>query len=114
MSAACAHPLAAGATPPLVFTRCMNVVSDSVAPPVGPSSVPTARSSTQGTAPGTTKAGSVELATAAAHTALVSCEDCHVTRGVFLSSGLGLRKCVITCWAASLNNVACGAKNVHP
>ena len=30
-----------------------------------------------------------------------------------LSSGLALRKWVMTCWSSSLNNVACGPKNVQ-
>src|SRR5262245_18270016 len=91
----------------------MKVVSDSVSPPVGPSWAPTTRSRTQGMAPGSTKEGSVEDALATAQTVLVSCECCQVTRGVPLSSGLGLRKWVMTCPSSSSNKVACGPKNVQ-
>src|SRR4029434_356442 len=50
---------------------------------------------------------------AMAQTALVSFECCQVARGMSLSAGLGLRKCVMICLVLSLNNVACGPNNVQ-
>ena len=64
-------------------------------------------------APGSTKSGSEEDAIATAQTALVSRECCHVARGMLPSSGLGLRKWVMTCLSWSLNKVACGPKSIQ-
>jgi hypothetical protein len=65
------------------------VVLVSLSPPVGPGSVPTTWSRSQGIAPGSTKLGSEE-AIAMAQTVLVSRECCQVARAMPLSSGLGL------------------------
>src|SRR5262245_31679884 len=91
----------------------MRVLSESLSPPVGPSWAPTTSNKSHGIAPGATKAGSEEDWIAAAQMALVSRECCHVARGVPFSSGLGLRKWVMTCLSSSLNKVACGPKSVH-
>src|SRR3982074_13396 len=91
----------------------MKVVSDSLSPPVGPTWAPTISSKSQGIAPGATKAGSEDAAIVLAQTVLVSCECCHVARGMPLSNGLGLRKWVMICLSCSLNKVACGPKNVQ-
>ena len=66
-------------------------------------------------APGATKAGSEEEWVDnpnRAQTALVSRESCHVARTVPPSSGLGLKKWVVSCLSRSLNSVACGVKSV--
>jgi Copper binding proteins, plastocyanin/azurin family len=52
-------------------------------------------SRSQGIAPGATKAGSDEKALSLAQMVLVSRESCQVARTVPLSSGLGLKKCVM-------------------
>ena len=67
-----------GADPPTVFTRWINVVRDSVLPPVGPTCFPTVCNLTQGMAPD--PFGSGTIAIAFAHTTLVSRESCHETR----------------------------------
>src|SRR5882724_1494961 len=109
-----------GTTPPEVFSRWTKVVCARISPPVGPSCDPTAWSNNQGIAPALTKFGSLEDPMGRAQTALVSSEFCHVARGVPLSDGLGLRKCVMICWGISApftlkvrNKVACGEKNVQ-
>src|SRR4030095_5464676 len=102
-----------GATPPEVFSRWMNVVFVSLFPPVGPGSAPTTWSRSQGIAPGSTNVGSEEEAIIMAQMVLVSRECCQVARAIALSSGLGLRKWVMICLSSSLNNVACGPKNVQ-
>src|SRR3977135_3789816 len=100
-----------GASPPTVFTRWMKVVSDRSSPPVGPSWAPTTFSNNQGIAFGS---GETETSVRP-QTLLVSSESCQVARGgVSFSNGLGLRKWVMICLSWSLNNVACGPKNVHP
>src|SRR6185295_1032574 len=98
-----------GARPPTVFTRWMNVVSNRVLPPVGPSALPTTSSRTQGIAVGETVATPV----ARAQTVLVSWESSQVTRTIPGSSGLRLEKCVMSCSPKSLNNVACGVNNTQ-
>src|SRR5262245_19793893 len=87
-----------GATPPEVFSRWRKVLCVRKAPPKGPRSTPTTWSSNQGIAPGATKFESAEDAIALAQTALVSTELCHLARGVPFSSGLALRKWVVTCY----------------
>ena len=72
----------------------MNVVPEKVSPPVGPTRVPTTCNLSQAIAPGVTDAE----ATSFAQTVLVFRESCHVTRtGVSTSSGLGLKKWVMSC-----------------
>ena len=83
-------------------------------PPDGPSCCPTTFNRSQGIAPGATKAGSAELATAAAQTRLVSAECCHVARAAPPSIGFGLRKCVATWVLVSSKSVACGPWNCQP
>src|SRR5574341_864120 len=111
-----------GARPPWVFSRWTKLVSESLSPPVGPSSRPTALSLSQATAPFLTNLGSVEapLGTVAAQTELVSLY-CHVARivppgattfgSVLGSSGLGLKLWVMTCPPSSPNRVASGVKS---
>src|SRR5262245_57395547 len=85
-------------------------------PPAGPSSAPTTSSSNHGIAPGSTNAGSIDVAIARAQTLLVSNECCHVGLAVGASSGFTLRKCVVTCCGTPKNvsnKVACGATNLH-
>src|SRR5262245_31302624 len=91
----------------------MNVVGVSFPVPFGPAWAPTLSSRSHGIAPGATKAASEDVAIALAQTALESTESCHVARAVPPSSGLGLRKCVMTWWSPSLNNVACGPTSVQ-
>src|SRR6185295_17173796 len=111
-SVATAQPVA-GASPPTVFNRWMKVVSDNRSPPVGPSWAPTSRtwSLTQAIAPGLTKGASEEDLIALAQTVLVSRESSHVARMTPGSKGLMLKKCVISCFPLSLNNVASGVNS---
>src|SRR5215510_4104628 len=89
----------------------MKVVLVSLAPPVGPVCAPTTCTRSQGIAPGVTNFGSVEDPITLPQTVLVSLECSQVARMTLPSKGLGLKKCVVTCSARSLNNVACGVNN---
>src|SRR5829696_5250914 len=109
-----------GATPPVVFNRWMNVVSYNVLPPVGPSDLPTASTRSQGIAPGATKFASRDDSRTRPQTVLVSRESCQATRmipgpngPVVGSSGLGPKKCVVSCSSRSPNNVASGVNSVQ-
>src|SRR5947209_3823499 len=105
MSAAVEHPVA-GADPPFVFSRWMNVVLVKLVPPVGPCAVPITCRRRQSIAPALGQLASVPAWTKfvfCAHTLLLSKELCHVAspkRGGFgpISFGFstGLRKCVMT------------------
>src|SRR4030095_5856366 len=83
--------------------------------------LPTTVSLSQGMAPCVTTTESVATKVLA-QTALASFEDCHVARmgwypvngSVLTSSGLGLKKCVMSCFASpptSLNSVASGVNS---
>src|SRR6516165_8860290 len=110
--------------PPTVFTRWMNVAAVNASPPVGPFSAPTTVSLSQATALGSTTTAS-SLTKVLAQTALVSRECSHVARigwksvnGLVLSnsSGLGLKKWVMSCLGSlgsSLNKVASGVNSVQ-
>src|SRR5205814_10196941 len=97
----------AGADPPLVLRRCINVVLVSNLPPVDPSSEPITWSRRQSIAPLFGQLASVPAVTDfcfCAHTRLLSKELCHVTspkRDGFgpISFGFttGLRKWVMIC-----------------
>src|SRR4029078_3381014 len=88
----------------------------SVSPPPGPSATPAFTSRTHGIAPAATSSGveveSIE-STALAQTMLESRECCHVARTVLFSSGLGLKKCVMTCLARCSNRGASGVKRTY-
>src|SRR6185369_11407129 len=121
----CEQPVA-GASPPYVFTRWMNVVRVSRSPPVGPSCTPTFSSNSHGTEFGRTNLGSnegCEGGNTRAHTVLVS-RACHAarivplatTRGSVLASrgsGFGPKKWVIVCLSALLNSVASGVNRTQ-
>jgi hypothetical protein len=71
-------------------------VGVSAAPPVGPGLVAVIWISSQATAFGSTKAGSLDDALAFPKIVLASAEFCQVTRVMLPSLGLGLKKCVIS------------------
>src|SRR5262249_30020625 len=100
-----------GASPPEVWTRWMKVVGVSVSPPFGPSWAPAAGSRSQGMASSATKWGWDEGIAPPPQTVLESFECCHVARIVPCSTGLGLKKWVVTCLSLSLNRVASGVKS---
>src|SRR5690349_10917214 len=103
----------------------MNLVGFSVSSPVGPLRCPSTSSLSHAMASGATKAGSlmnVAELSALAQTVLVSRESCHVARiwklpitvgSVLASSGLGLKKCVVSCLPFSSNKVACGVNSAN-
>src|SRR2546422_9459816 len=91
----------------------MKVVSINLSPPVGPAWAPTTCTLSHGIAPGLTKFASREDAITLPQTVLVSRESSQVTRTMPPSTGLGLKKWVVTCRSWSLNNVACGVNNVQ-
>ena len=69
---------------------------------------------------GATKAGSLDDASASAHTELVSSELCQVGREIPSPCGFALRKCVVICRRVSVfrnlyvkSNVACRAMKVQ-
>src|SRR5262245_54180758 len=88
----------------------MKVAAVGMLPPVGPTWTPAIGSLSQATAPSSTKSESVEAIARPPHTMLESRECCHVARMVPFSSGLGLKKWVMTCLWLSLNSVASGVK----
>ena len=81
-------------------------------PPIPPADT-TIPSRRQGITPGATKVGLSEEAIARAPTALVFRECCQVAYAMPLSSGLGLRKRVMTGLESLLNNAACGPTSVQ-
>src|SRR5262245_22639238 len=92
----------------------MNVVRVRLAPPVGPAWVPTSCNNTHATAPGLTNAGSDDDAFAFAQTVLESCESRHVARIARKpSSGLGLKKWLVSWSPASSNKWASGVKSIQ-
>ena len=76
-----------------MLSRWMNVVSERVVPPIGPTCVPVACTVSQAIAFGLTVAEAMTFP----HTMLVSFESRQVTRmGRLSSSGFGLKKCVMS------------------
>ena len=98
----------------------MKVVCDKPAELSIPGRVPTTLRRSHGIAPVATIEGSVTVAMARAHAALLSNALCQVGRAMASSAGLGLRKWVATCTLISrpgqwigTNNVACGPKKLQ-